>query len=66
MAAKQNIYRLLKALWIKSCRFDGLNVNSKFVIFSEENPYIKKYNRIASLQLQSKSFTNDGFNKKVF
>ena len=46
---KQNIKRLLKALWIKSCRFDGIDPKSIFVVFSTDNPVQKRYNKIMNL-----------------
>ena len=47
----QNIKRLMKALWIKSCRFDGIPIDSKFVVFSDDNPYQVRYNKIMGLYL---------------
>lgn len=61
---KQNAIRLLKALWIRACRFDGIDHNSKFVIFSEENPFIIKRDKLAKLIHAGSSYTIDGFSKK--
>jgi len=48
---KQNIDRLLKALWIKSCRYDNIPVNSKFVVFSVGNPHQARYNKFMNWRL---------------
>jgi len=32
------------SLWIKACEAEGIPVESKFVVFSDDNPYIKDYN----------------------
>lgn len=40
--------RLRKALWIRACRYDGINANEKFVVFSEDNPHIKKLNSMGA------------------
>jgi len=47
----QNVKRLLRALWIKACRYDKIPENSSFVVFGENNPYIIRYNKIMSLYL---------------
>lgn len=47
----QNVKRLLRALWIKACRFDSIPVNSKFVVFDDNNPYLIRYNKVMSLYL---------------
>ena len=47
----QNIKRLLKALWIKSCRFDKIKPESKFVVFSDNNPHQKRYYKIMNTYL---------------
>ena len=57
---QQDIRRLLKALWKRMCRHDGISTNShgrhryddcRFVAFSEENPYQERYNRIVRLYM---------------
>lgn len=47
----QNVKRLLRALWIKACRLDGIPVDSKFVVFDDVNPYFIRYNKIMRLYL---------------
>jgi len=32
------------SLWVKACEAEGIPVESKFVVFSDDNPYIKDYN----------------------
>ena len=34
----------LKDLWAKACAYDGIPEDSMFVVFSDENPYIREYN----------------------
>jgi len=46
---KQNAKRLLKSLWIRACRLDEIPINSKFVVFSDDNKYAVRYNKIACL-----------------
>ena len=46
-----NAKRLLKALWIKACRHDGIDPAAKFVTFSDDNPHMKRYNKIMHLVL---------------
>lgn len=43
----------LKDLWIKACKHDGIEPSSKFVVFSKDNPWAKKYNRFALLIAQA-------------
>ena len=45
----RNAKRLRKALWLKACRFDSIPPDSSFIVFSDDNPYLKRYNRISSL-----------------
>ena len=47
----QKIKRLLRALWIKACRFESIPVDSKFVVFDDDNPYLIRYNKVMSLYL---------------
>lgn len=46
---KQNAKRLLKSLWIRACRYDNIPIDSSFVVFSDNNPYAKRHNRISIL-----------------
>jgi hypothetical protein len=34
----------IKQLWQKACEHDGITPDSKFVVFSDANPWAKKYN----------------------
>lgn len=47
---KQNIDRLLRALWIKACRYDAIPIGMKFVIFSDANPHMIRHNKIRMLK----------------
>lgn len=41
----------IKELWRKACRYDHIPINSKFVVFSKENPFVKEWNdAVGSLQ----------------
>ena len=42
-----------KQLWIKACEHDGIEPTSKFVIFTKDNPWAKKYNTLAVLISQA-------------
>lgn len=35
----------VKQLWNKACEFDGIDPESKFVVFSKANPWVPAYNR---------------------
>jgi hypothetical protein len=35
----------IKELWQKACKYDNIPVNSKFVIFSKDNPFMAEYNQ---------------------
>jgi len=43
----------LKDLWIKACEQDGIEPSSKFVVFSKDNRWAKKYNTLALLISQT-------------
>lgn len=64
----QNARRLLKALWIRACRYDSIDPSAKFVIFSDENPHMRRYNIIALLVSKADNLrimSNDGFYKQL-
>jgi len=46
---KQDMRRLVKALWIKACRYDGIDPTARFIIFSDENPHLPRYNKMMAL-----------------
>lgn len=37
-------YLTLKALWNKACELENIPTDSKFVVFSDDNPYMQAYN----------------------
>ena len=39
----------VKQLWNKACEHDGISPNALFVVFSESNPWAKKYNQLLLL-----------------
>ena len=41
-----NIYDEIKRLWDAACKHDGIPRDSKFVVFSESNPYTKKHDKL--------------------
>ncbi|MDP2729709.1 MAG: hypothetical protein Q8O55_04435 [Dehalococcoidales bacterium] len=44
------------SLWIKACEWEKIPIESKFVVFSDENPYLKEYNEAVSKLLRFKQF----------
>ncbi len=42
-----------KQLWIKACEQEGIEPSSKFVVFSKDNRWAKKYNALARLISQT-------------
>jgi hypothetical protein len=52
---KQDISRLLKSLWIRACRWDKIPADTKFSVFSRENPYAERHDRIAGLFMAARS-----------
>ena len=43
----------IKQLWDKACEYDRIPFDSKFVVFSDHNPWMKKYNFAISAYLKS-------------
>ncbi len=39
-----NVKVILKQIWNKACEFDDIEKDSKFVVFSKDNPYDTLYN----------------------
>ena len=35
--------------WRKACEHEGIDPTSMFVVFSDDNPYIKEYNRLVGI-----------------
>ena len=48
----------LRDLWVKACEYDKIDPNSKFVVFSKDNPWAKKYNKFACLISQYPVLSN--------
>lgn len=44
----------LRELWVKACEHDGIDPESKFVVFTQDNPWMRKYNTLAGLILDAK------------
>jgi hypothetical protein len=44
----------VKEAWTKACKYDKVDPNSKFVVFSPKNPWAKKYNTAMKLQGMAK------------
>jgi hypothetical protein len=40
----------LKDLWNLACKHDSIEPSSKFVVFSADNPWMKKYNTLLTLR----------------
>jgi hypothetical protein len=45
----------LKQLWDKACEYDRIPIGSKFVVFSDHNPWLKKYNFAITAYLRSRA-----------
>jgi hypothetical protein len=45
----------LAELWAKACRYDGIPADAKFVSFSEDNPYMKKYTTLFDWALRAQA-----------
>jgi hypothetical protein len=39
----------IKELWAKACEYDNIPADSKFVVFSNDNPYVADYNRAVGI-----------------
>ena len=52
----------IKALWVKACEHDEIPAGSMFVVFSDDNPYVK-FHSIAMRQYQAdrKAFADGGY-----
>jgi len=44
------------SLWIKACEHEGIPIESKFVVFSDDNPYLKEYNEAVKRLLRFAQF----------
>lgn len=36
----------VRNLWKQACEWEGISVDSKFVNFSKDNPYVARYNEL--------------------
>ncbi len=57
--------RKVKELWNKMCEWDKVPPDSKFVEFSDDNPYAKKYNEAIGKLLRLKQFQHGEFKPAV-
>ena len=48
---KQDMRRLIKACWIRACRWDKMPVDTKFASFSADNPYAKRHDKYMRILL---------------
>ena len=46
----------VKGLWAKACEWDKIPSDSKFVVFSDDNPYLKEYNEAVKQLLRFAQF----------
>lgn len=46
----------VRELWVKALEYDGFPPDSKFVVFSDENPYLKQYEEEVGKLLRFKEF----------
>jgi hypothetical protein len=52
----------MKVLWKKCCEHDGMEPASKFVVFSNDNPYLAFYNRaVQQFQEASAAYQAGGY-----
>jgi predicted Ser/Thr protein kinase len=45
-----------KALWALCCEHDRIDPNTKFIIFSDDNPYLETYNKTIMEYFEAKSY----------
>lgn len=41
-----------RIMWARACRFDGIDPKSKFVVFSDDNPYAIEAGKAASIAIR--------------
>lgn len=51
-----NIEEKVKSLWKKACEAEGVPIDSKFVVFSDDNPYVREYNEAVGQLMRYKQF----------
>jgi hypothetical protein len=54
-----NIKDALKEAWRNMCHHEGVHANSKFVMFSDDNPFKARYDTLMDLYLRGKTVTRD-------
>ena len=47
----------VKELWTLACKHDSIDQSATFVVFSDDNPWIDKYNRAMGLVLKYRQMT---------
>ena len=55
----------VKSLWVKTCEWDKIPPDSKFVEFSDDNPYLKEYNEAIGKLLRFKQFQHGEYKPAV-
>ncbi len=56
---RQDMRRLLRSLWIRACRADGVDPASKFVLaFLNDNPYAERYNTMMRMYQAGRELLN--------
>jgi len=47
----------ISELWQKACEYDGIPIDAKFVVFSDDNPWQKQYNKAMTLYIAYKTYS---------
>lgn len=53
---KTELEQDVQDLWKKACKWEGIEPEAKFVVFSEDNPYMPEYDRAMGKLLRFKQF----------
>ena len=46
---KKHIRRILKARWIRACRWDSMPIDTVFAQFSDDNPHARRHENLVRL-----------------
>lgn len=46
LALAEDRKRECRRLWVQACAWDGVSPDSPFLVFSDSNPYIARYNTL--------------------
>lgn len=58
----QGLQCAVKQLWMKMCEHDDIEAGSKFVVFSNDNPYQQFYdNALTQLREARQQYTDGGY-----